>query len=307
MNMRRVLTTGGAVLLATVLAQIGIPQSLAEASSAKPVISSFVMTPSDIVPAGDEVSEKATVSGASRCTLSSSKPTPGLPIVGDCSSGSFDRSVQVPGNSGAKRMSILFTLKAKRGAGSTTATFATTVDPSTSVPKGPSVTKLSTGSGTTSGGTSVRISGHHLNRATSVTFGYEGLNATIMSDTPTSIVVISPIGFIGPFYVYVTTSAGSSAEVEQSIFTDKASSLPPVITGVNPSVGTPAGNNVEISGENISDPTSILFGTQTFPCTWDPSFLGWDCSPSGGTGTVNVTITTPAGTSAISPADQYTY
>ena len=81
----------------------------------------------------------------------------------------------------------------------------------------------------------------------------------------------------------------------------------PVVTKVTPASGPDDGGTpVTITGTNLTDATSIHFGT--VPAS-GVSCTATSCSATtpAGTGTVDVTVTGPAGTSATSTADHYTY
>ncbi len=83
---------------------------------------------------------------------------------------------------------------------------------------------------------------------------------------------------------------------------------PPTITGLNPTTGSEAGGtSVAITGTGFIGATVVDFGNTaaTDLVVVHDTLLMVD-SPAG-TGTVDVTVTTPAGTSATSPADDFTY
>ena len=83
----------------------------------------------------------------------------------------------------------------------------------------------------------------------------------------------------------------------------------PTVTAISPSSGPlSAGTPYTITGTNLSGTTAITFGTDG-PAT-AVSCTPTSCTataPAGAAGTVDVTVTGPGGTSATSPADQYTY
>jgi alpha-tubulin suppressor-like RCC1 family protein len=83
---------------------------------------------------------------------------------------------------------------------------------------------------------------------------------------------------------------------------------PPTVTQVSPSHGTSAGGTtVTITGTHFTGATAVRFGTvgaEHFTATSETSITA--ISPAGA-GTVDVTVQTPAGTSATSPADHFTY
>ena len=89
----------------------------------------------------------------------------------------------------------------------------------------------------------------------------------------------------------------------------------PAITSVSPVSGLPTGGaKVTINGTNLGSATSVDFGTGN-PATISSDAAGKiviDSAPasplaSPGYGTVDITVTTASGTSAIVPADEFTY
>ena len=79
------------------------------------------------------------------------------------------------------------------------------------------------------------------------------------------------------------------------------------MTGVAPDSGTPAGGtSVTITGTNLAGATAVDFGSAAANITADSATSITATSPAG-TGTVDVTVTTPEGTSATSSLDQYLY
>ncbi len=82
----------------------------------------------------------------------------------------------------------------------------------------------------------------------------------------------------------------------------------PSLTGISPNFGPAAGGTtVTITGSSFTGTGAVQFGTApaaTFSVVSDTQITA--VSPPG-TGTVDVTVATPAGTSATSPADQFTY
>jgi hypothetical protein len=86
------------------------------------------------------------------------------------------------------------------------------------------------------------------------------------------------------------------------------SSAPPTVTAVRPYWGWDSGGaNVNISGSNFEGAAEVRFGST--PATeWyvaSPSLIAVTSPP--GIGTVDVTVTTPEGTSTINTADDFTY
>lgn len=173
---------------------------------------------------------------------------------------------------------------------------------------GPAVTGVNPSAGTTAGGTSVTISGTNLSGATAVTFGSAA--GAVTSVSASQIVVTSPAEAAGTVDVLVTTPAGTSAPTPNDQFTFQApSTSPPTVTGDDPIWGPQAGGTtVAITGTNFIGATAVKFGSvaaTSFTVNSATSITA--VSPAGGKITVHVTVTTPAGTSSTSPADQFTY
>ena len=82
----------------------------------------------------------------------------------------------------------------------------------------------------------------------------------------------------------------------------------PQVTSISPTGGAAAGGtSVVVTGLNFSGSTSINFGrTPATSFTVDSNTQVTAVSPAG-TGTVDVTVTNPAGTSAPTQADLFTY
>jgi len=87
-----------------------------------------------------------------------------------------------------------------------------------------------------------------------------------------------------------------------------AKSLAAVVAGINPTSGPAAGGTtVTITGSGFSGAKQVDFGaTEASNVTVDSDTQITAVSPAG-TGTVDVTVVKPAGASATSAADQFTY
>jgi hypothetical protein len=83
----------------------------------------------------------------------------------------------------------------------------------------------------------------------------------------------------------------------------------PTVTGIYPSFGGSIFGTISVNiiGTGFTNATRVAFGTTTarFDINSDTQILAF--SPPGLAGTVDVTVTTPAGTSATSPVDRFTY
>ena len=170
----------------------------------------------------------------------------------------------------------------------------------------PIVSGLSQSVGPAAGGTAITITGTDLDGATEVDFG--GVTGTIVSgsDTPTQITATVPAGTLGTVDVTVTTPGGTSSDSPADQFTGIAA---PAVTGIDPSAGpTAGGTDVIIYGTDLGGATGVKFGQTGGTIVDDAGSYMLAESPAGSAGAVDVTVTTPYGTSAPSPpADQFTY
>ena len=169
----------------------------------------------------------------------------------------------------------------------------------------PVVTAITPTSGGTAGGTTVTITGTGFTDATDVDFGdVAATDFVVNSDT--SISAMSPEG-TGTVDVTVTTANGTSATSSADQFTYATTQAPPVVVGISPTSGPPAGGTiVTIIGSGFSGTTEVDFDSVAAPFAVMSDTEMLAMAPAG-TGTVDVTVTTANGTSATSSADQFSY
>jgi large repetitive protein len=168
----------------------------------------------------------------------------------------------------------------------------------------PAVSALSPTSGSTTGGTSVVITGTGLTGASAVTFGASAATGFTVNSA-TQITAIAPAGSAGTVDVTVTTIGGTSATGSPDHYTFLAL---PVVSALSPVTGpVGGGNTVTISGTNLTGATAVKFGAASASFTVSSGSQITASAPVGSAGTVDVTVTTPDGTSATAAADQYTY
>ncbi len=92
------------------------------------------------------------------------------------------------------------------------------------------------------------------------------------------------------------------------VLTQATAAAAPVVTGISPSSGPTAGGTaVAITGTDLSDVTAVDFGTTPATSFFFVSADYISATSPPGTGTVNVTVTAPSGTSASSPENEFTY
>jgi len=176
------------------------------------------------------------------------------------------------------------------------------------LPPPPTVTGVSPSSGYVTGGTPVTITGTNLATATEADFG-AGNPGTDLYCADTSCTVDSPTGSAGTVDVTVVAAGGTSAVSTADEFTYLALPPAPTVTGVTPSSGSVAGGTtVTVSGTSLATATEIDFGAGNPGL--DLSCTDTSCtvtSPPQSAGTVDVLVTNLGGTSAATPADQFTY
>ncbi len=169
----------------------------------------------------------------------------------------------------------------------------------------PVIDSIQPSTGQTAGGTSVQIFGSRLKGATSVNFGSAA--ASITSDSASEVDVVSPPHASGAVDITVTTAAGTSKITGNDVFTY---SDQPTVQSLTPSQGPSAGGTgVQIFGTLFTNATAVHFGTAAASGITVVSSTEIDVlSPAvPADGTVDVTVTGPGGTSAINPADEFTY
>jgi hypothetical protein len=153
----------------------------------------------------------------------------------------------------------------------------------------------------------VTITGTNFTGATAVHFGANAATGVTVVNA-TTITATSPAGS-GTVDVTVTTPGGTSATSAADHFTYVAVGRPPTVTAVMPHEGpTSGGTSVTITGTNFTGATAVHFGTKAaISFTVVNSTTIRAVSPPEAADTVDVRVTTPSGTSAISANDHYKY
>ncbi len=169
----------------------------------------------------------------------------------------------------------------------------------------PSVATVSPLAGLPAGGTTVNLSGTNFTGTTAVSFGAVATTSFTVNSA-TSITTTSPVHAVGGVDITVVTNNGTSAISLADEFTYEAA---PVVSGLSPVAGLPAGaSTVTVSGSGFTDATGVSFGsTAAASFTVDSATQITATSPPEPAGSVDVTVTTPLGTSATGPADKFAY
>ncbi len=172
--------------------------------------------------------------------------------------------------------------------------------------EGPAVTGVSPSVGSAAGGTSVTVSGSDLNGVTAVQFGSVAASSFSSNRKGTKLTVVSPAQSAGTVNIVVTTPGGTSAVNANDQFTYAS----PSVSSVSPDTGpTAGGTRVDIFGTELSGATAVDFGSvaaTSFTVNGSGTKIV-ATAPGQSAGTVDITVTTPAGTSGTSSADEYTY
>ena len=169
----------------------------------------------------------------------------------------------------------------------------------------PTVTAVSPNVGPIIGGTQVVVTGSNMSGATAVMFGSTAATSFSLNSA-TQITAVSPAQGAGTVNVTVTAAGGTSATSTADQFTFYAA---PTVTGISPnSGGTVGGTQVVINGSNLGGATAVKFGgaaAASFAVNSATQITA--VSPAESAGMVNITVTTPGGTSASSAADQFAF
>ncbi len=168
----------------------------------------------------------------------------------------------------------------------------------------PSVTSISPNGGPHAGGTVVTITGTGFVAGASVSFGtIAATSVTVIS--PTSISATSPALYADAVGVSVTTPGGTSAPSVADLFAYGS----PSIQSVEPDAGDVAGGTfVAITGSGFATGATVNFGAVA---ATDVTVLSGNrltaVAPAGSAGSLDVTVTTAAGTSSATTTDLFAY
>jgi len=176
----------------------------------------------------------------------------------------------------------------------------------TFAPVAPAVTGLGPTQGLEAGGTPVNITGTNFVNGATVAFGAAGASKVTVNST-SSITAVSPAG-TGTVDVTVTTPEGTSSTGPADRFRYIAVP-PPTVAKVKPNKGPVAGGTtVTITGASFTEVESVKFGSvDAASYTVNSASSITAVSPPQPAGKINVTVTTPIGTSALSTKDYFKY
>ncbi|MCL5289261.1 MAG: IPT/TIG domain-containing protein [Acidobacteria bacterium] len=162
----------------------------------------------------------------------------------------------------------------------------------------PSVASVSPGTGPTSGGTAVVITGANFQAGATVQFGATAATSVTVSSA-TLIQATSPAGAAGAVGVTVTNPDTQSGTLAGAF----AYTAAPVVSSIAPSTGPVAGGTtVTITGANFVSGATVTFGANAATgVVFNSATSITAVSPAGAAGTVSVTVTNPSAQSGTLP------
>jgi hypothetical protein len=169
----------------------------------------------------------------------------------------------------------------------------------------PVVNGLTVADGPVAGGTAVTVQGSGFTPASTVDFGHAAATqVTYLS--PGALIAVSPAGSAGPVDVTVTTAGGTSlTSAADSFFYGAA----PVVNALSVSTGpTAGGTSVTVTGSGFTGATAVSFGgAPGINLTVDSDTKLTVTTTAAVPGVADVLVDTPAGGSAASAADRFTF
>jgi alpha-tubulin suppressor-like RCC1 family protein len=166
----------------------------------------------------------------------------------------------------------------------------------------PTLSSAAPGYGAPAGGAHVTIRGTGFDEVTAVKFGSANAES-FKVESETEITAVAPAG-TGTVDVRVTTAKGGNSPISRS----DEFNYRPAVTNLEPGYGAPAGgSHVTITGTNFNEVGAVKFGSSNAVSFKVESETTITAVAPAGTGTVEVTVTTPGGTSPTGLADKFSY
>ncbi len=169
----------------------------------------------------------------------------------------------------------------------------------------PTVTAIGPDNGPLIGGTTVTVTGtNFVAGQTTVHFGFSAATNVVVN-SPTSLTAVSPAGPDRAVDVIVTVSGQSSPTNLSDLFAYGQ----PAVTALTPSGGpTSGGTSVIINGTGFVPGTTVSFGgTPASGVMVRSATTITALTPASSSGWTDATVTTPAGTSAVTSFDRFAY
>lgn len=173
----------------------------------------------------------------------------------------------------------------------------------------PGITRVSPKKGPAAGGSVVEISGNTLGKTSEVLFG--SVPGTIESESPNTLVAISPPHTVGKYGITLVNPGGPSNPAKQRVFTFSGVA----VSSVSPASGSLAGGTpVTVMGSGFAagaGTTSFTFGktaaTEVECASSTQCAMLAPAASKAATVDVRASVAGAKGTSKKSPADHYTY
>ena len=133
------------------------------------------------------------------------------------------------------------------------------------------------------------------------------------SGTTLSTTVSQSVATTHRYVAEICNSGGANAQADSApAVVVWGGSSAPTVTGISPTSGstsgsTSGGTSVTVSGSNFTGATAVKFGTVAATSFTVNSASSITATSPAGSGTLDVTVTTPSGTSPTGSADQFTY
>jgi hypothetical protein len=171
----------------------------------------------------------------------------------------------------------------------------------------PTVTGVSPETGPAGGGTTVTITGTNLAEPSAVRFGSSNASSVAVN-SENSITAVAPIGTKGETVDVTVTTLGGTSLTSAADHFRYLQTAPLLVKKLSPNTGAFIGGTpVIISGSAFVGATAVDFGSTSATSFTVKSQNTIKAIAPPGTGTVDVTVTTPEGTSPTSSADQFSY
>jgi hypothetical protein len=169
----------------------------------------------------------------------------------------------------------------------------------------PTVSSVAPDAGPVAGGQDVIVAGTGFVPGTTVYFGATVSPSVTILAGGSGLVAVAPAGTPGAIDITVTTPQGTSPTTLKDAYFYGT----PQITGVTPSSGSSAGGTtVTITGTGFSPDSTVTFGLQpATSVTVHSSTQISAVSPAANLGVIPVRVTSPAGISDLTPADNFEY
>jgi hypothetical protein len=170
----------------------------------------------------------------------------------------------------------------------------------------PAVGSVTPDTGPVAGGTTVTVAGWGFVPGVVVSFGSTPGTGVTVNASGTSLQVTAPAEAAGSVNLTVTSPAGTSPASIHDLFAYGAPTVTSVAADAGPLAG---GNDVIVAGNGFVPGITVYFGDQVSPsATVLPGGTGlYAIAPAGTPGPVDITVTTPQGTSAVTLHDAYFY